>query len=41
MENTKFKTAQTRPIPKRVQEKIDNYKKAKEEAKLNEVKNNF
>ena len=38
MENTKFKTAQTRPIPKRVQEKIDNYKKAKEEAKAKRSK---
>lgn len=38
MENTKFKTAQARPIPERVQEKIDNYKKAKEEAKAKRSK---
>lgn len=38
MENTKFKTAQARPIPERVQEKIDEYKRVKEEAKAKRSK---
>lgn len=39
MENTKFKTLEKKQIPERVQTKIDEYKRAKEEARAKRAKN--
>jgi len=39
LRNTKFKTLEVKQIPQRVQTKIDEYKKAKEEAKAKRSKN--
>jgi hypothetical protein len=39
MENPKFKTLEKRQMPERVQTKIDEYKKAKEDAKTKRSKN--
>jgi len=39
LKDTKFKTAPKLEIPERVQQKIDEYKKAKEDAKAKRSKN--